>query len=167
MIEPVVFHLDSFVLANSLVDGSVPDGGDENAWYRLLPHVNALLNTVAATLLVRGYVLIRAGNQRAHARTMVAAFVVSALFLISYLTYHSLAGHVVYEGVGAQRVFYLIVLISHIVLAGVVPILAILLLVFAWRRQLGRHRALARWTLPMWLYVSVTGVIVYLMLYVL
>ena len=132
-----------------------------------LPTVNAGLNLTSAVLLVVGYAMIRTGRKALHARFMVAAFVTSVLFLISYLTYHfhQMATH--YEGSGALRVVYFAVLISHVVLAVTVPPLALRTLYLAWRKRWASHRRWARWTLPIWLYVSVTGVVVYLMLYVL
>lgn len=136
-------------------------------WSEALPHVNAFLNAVAATLLVSGYVAIRQGRKEQHARLMLSAFVVSVLFLVSYLIYHWQAGHVRYEGQGVIRIAYLTILFSHIVLAATVPFLALTTLYFAFQEKFDRHRRWARVTLPIWLYVSVTGVIVYLMLYVL
>ena len=134
--------------------------------YDALPHVNATLNTASAVLLVAGWRAIRHQQKERHAALMVAAFVVSVLFLVSYLTYHYKVGHTTYEGEGAIRIVYLSVLVSHIILAALVPILAIFTLTFAFRKRFDRHRRLALWTLPIWLYVSVTGVVVYLMLYV-
>ena len=135
-------------------------------WYEALPHLTAPLNTVSAILLVCGYRAIRQQQRSLHAKLMVAAFVVSVFFLASYLTYHYKVGHTSYDGVGAIRIVYFAVLISHIVLAALVPFLAVLTLTFAVREKIDRHRRLAKWTLPIWLYVSVTGVIVYAMLYV-
>jgi uncharacterized membrane protein YozB (DUF420 family) len=132
---------------------------------RMLPAVNAALNGTAATLLLIGYGLIRRGRMRAHRACMIAAFVVSTLFLASYLTYHAQVGSRRFTGTGAVRAIYLSVLLTHTVLAALVPPLAIVTLVCALRDRFDRHKALARWTLPIWLYVSVTGVIVYLMLY--
>ena len=134
-------------------------------WYEALPHVNATLNTLSAVLLVSGYVAIRRQKKAVHARLMVSAFVVSMLFLTSYLIYHYHAGHKPYEGEGPLKVFYFVVLISHVVLAALVPFLAGVTLFFALRRRFERHRRIARWTFPVWMYVSVTGVVVYLMLY--
>jgi uncharacterized membrane protein YozB (DUF420 family) len=139
---------------------------------KYLPHVNAVLNTVATVLLVTGFVLIKRRRERAHIRTMLAAFGVSVLFLASYLTYHGalrslslserrLPGNVA----PAFRYSYYGVLISHIVLAATVPVLASLTIWHGWRDNRLRHRRLARWTLPIWLYVSVTGVVIYLVLY--
>lgn len=130
-----------------------------------LPHVNAFLNATAAVLLVTGYRFIRAGRREAHKRVMMAAFGVSALFLVSYLVYHSQVGSVRFQGTGAVRSVYLTILVTHSVLAAAVPVLASITLYRAWKGRFDKHRRLARWTLPIWLYVSVTGVIVYWMLY--
>lgn len=130
-----------------------------------LPLVNALLNATATILLVTGYICIRKRRIAAHRAAMIAAFVTSVLFLISYLVYHAQAGSKPFPGTGPVRTVYFAVLISHIVLAAVIPLLATLTL---WRALAGRfdkHVPLARWTLPLWLYVSVTGIVVYLMLY--
>ena len=131
----------------------------------VLPHVNAVLNSTAAVLLVRGYWLIRTGRREAHKRTMLAAFTVSVVFLISYLVYHYQVGSVRFQRTGLLRTVYLTILLTHTVLAATVPILAIVTLRRAWKGWFDKHRQLARWTLPIWLYVSVTGVVVYGMLY--
>jgi len=135
-----------------------------------LPAVNATLNATAAGLLTTGFVLIRSGRKLAHRRVMLTAFTVSVLFLISYLTYHwYLVAHnegvLHYPHTGAIRSVYLSILFTHTVLAATVPVLAIIALRRALKGKFDRHRAIARWTLPIWLYVSVTGVVVYLMLY--
>ncbi|MGH9868891.1 MAG: DUF420 domain-containing protein [Candidatus Polarisedimenticolia bacterium] len=130
-----------------------------------LPGLNAVLNSTSAVLLVTGWVLIRRRRIAAHQACMTAAFCVSVLFLISYLIYHAKAGSVPYTGTGAARVVYFVILITHIILAAAIVPLALTTLTRAWRGQFDRHARLARWTLPIWLYVSVTGVIVYLMLY--
>jgi len=132
---------------------------------RDLPALNALLNATAAVLLVVGWLLIRAGRREAHRRTMLAALGVSTAFLASYLVYHFQVGSVRFQGTGAVRAVYLAVLASHTLLAAAVPVLALVTLVRALRRRFDRHRAIARWTLQIWLYVSVTGVVVYWMLY--
>ena len=132
---------------------------------RDLPAVNATLNGTSAVLLSAGYILIRNGRRDAHHRVMLAAFTVSILFLISYLIYHSQVGSVHYPHPGTMRTVYLSILFTHTVLAATVPVLAILTLRRALKGEFARHRKLAKWTLPVWLYVSVTGVIVYLMLY--
>lgn len=130
-----------------------------------LPALNAVLNAIAAVLLVRGYLLIRAGKRDEHRRVMLVAFGVSVAFLISYLTFHALAGTVYFKGAGALRAIYLTILTTHTALAAAVPVLAIITLRRGLKARFERHRAIARWTLPIWLYVSVTGVVVYLMLY--
>jgi putative membrane protein len=130
-----------------------------------LPAVNATLNALAGVLLVIGWVLIKSRRERAHKITMLSAFAVSAVFLACYLVYHFQVRHVPFEGPDSVRPVYYAILISHVVLAATVPFLAgtTIYLGLADRRQ--KHRRLARWTLPIWLYVSVTGVIVYAMLY--
>lgn len=135
-------------------------------WYEVLPHVNAFLNTMCFVLLCCGYVAIRKGHERLHARFMLAAFFTSTLFLISYVTYHFQVLHKPYTGEGWIRTVYLLILGSHIVLAVVILPLVLVTLYFALRERFDRHRKVARWTFPMWVYVSVTGVTVYVMLYV-
>ena len=130
-----------------------------------LPTVNATLNGAAAILLVIGWVLIRRRRIAAHRAAMIAAFSCSVLFLISYLTYHFQVGSVRFQGTGAVRTVYFTILLTHTVLAAAVPFLAVITLIRALRERFDRHRAIARWTLPIWLYVSVTGVAVYWMLY--
>lgn len=130
-----------------------------------LPAVNATLNGIAAVLLAIGWVLIRRRRIEAHRRVMIAAFSCSVLFLVSYLVYHAQVGSVRFQGTGTLRTVYFSVLLTHTVLAATVPFLAMITLTRAFRRQFPRHRAIARWTLPIWLYVSVTGVVVYWMLY--
>jgi uncharacterized membrane protein YozB (DUF420 family) len=130
-----------------------------------LPAVNATLNATAGVLLLTGYSLIRRRRIQAHRRVMTTAFGVSVAFLICYLVYHSQVGSVPYQKAGFLRVIYFSILISHTSLAAAVPVLAIITLRRALRGDFKRHRQIARWTFPIWLYVSVTGVIVYLMLY--
>lgn len=130
-----------------------------------LPAVNATLNGTAAVLLVWGYTLIRRRKIETHRKVMVAAFSVSVLFLISYLVYHSQVGSVRFPKTGTIRTVYLTILLTHTVLAAAVPVLAILTLRRALKADFARHRAIAVWTFPIWLYVSVTGVVVYWMLY--
>jgi uncharacterized membrane protein YozB (DUF420 family) len=132
---------------------------------RDLPTLNACLNATAAILLVTGHRLIRTGRRQAHQRVMLAAFSVSVLFLISYLVYHYQVGSVRFGGTGAIRTVYLTILVSHSILAAAVPVLAVVTLCRALRGRFDAHRRIARWTLPIWLYVSVTGVLVYWMLY--
>lgn len=130
-----------------------------------LATTNAVLNAVATVLLVTGWVFIARGNKRAHGATMIAAFAVSAVFLVSYLTYHAMAGSVTFQGQGGVRTVYFTILISHVVLAAAVPILALRMFFLAWKRRWDAHRRLGKITLPIWLYVSITGVVIYAMLY--
>ena len=130
-----------------------------------LPPLNALLNATAAVLLVWGYTLIRRKRIDTHRKVMMAAFGVSCLFLVGYLVYHYNVGTVHFRKTGAIRTLYLSILATHTVLAATVPVLAIITLRRGLAARFDRHRRIARWTLPVWLYVSVTGVIVYLMLY--
>ena len=130
-----------------------------------LPTLNALLNSLSALLLTSGFLLIRRGRRDAHRACMLAAFATSTAFLISYLVYHANVGSVAFTGQGSIRVVYFAVLISHVVLAALILPLALVTLYRALGGEFERHRRIARWTLPVWLYVSVTGVIVYLMLY--
>ncbi|HEU0120389.1 MAG TPA: DUF420 domain-containing protein [Bryobacteraceae bacterium] len=132
---------------------------------RDLPALNALLNATAFVLLLIGYRLIRQGKREAHKKVMLAAFTVSALFLTSYLIYHFQVGSVRFQKEGAIRVFYLAILLSHIILAGFVAVMAPITLFRALRERFPAHAKIARWTFPIWAYVSVTGVIVYWMLY--
>ena len=130
-----------------------------------LPTLNAILNATAAVLLVWGYTLIRRKRIQTHRKVMITAFAVSCLFLVSYLVYHYRVGTVRFMHTGAIRTVYLSILGTHTVLAAAVPVLAIITLRRGLAARFDRHRAIARWTLPIWLYVSVTGVVVYLMLY--
>jgi len=130
-----------------------------------LATTNAVLNSLAAVLLVAGWRFIKRGNVRAHRAAMVAAFVTSAVFLACYLTYHYLVGHVPFRGAGVVRPVYFAILISHILLAVAVPVLALRMFFLAWKGRWEAHRRLGRWTMPIWLYVSVTGVVIYAMLY--
>ena len=129
-----------------------------------LPTVNAILNTISAVLLTIGFLMIRRRKIIAHRNCMIAAFVVSGLFLTSYLIYHYHAGSTPFEGSGWIRSVYFAVLIPHIILAASILPLALITLYFALRKRFTKHRRIARWTLPIWLYVSVTGIIVYWML---
>lgn len=131
----------------------------------LLPTINACLNATAAVLLTWGYTLIRRKQVQTHRKVMIAAFITSCVFLVCYLIYHAQVGSVHFAHTGAIRSVYLTILATHTVLAAAVPVLAIITLRRALKGKFDRHRALARWTLPIWLYVSVTGVVVYLMLY--
>lgn len=133
--------------------------------WSLLPAVNATLNSIATVLLVLGFILIRMGRRGAHRAVMLSAFGCSALFLVSYLLYHYQVGSVRFQGQGTIRTVYFAILLSHTVLAAAVPFLAGRTLYLALRDRLTEHRRLARITLPIWLYVSITGVVIYLMLY--
>ena len=132
---------------------------------RDLPTLNAVLNATSACLLALGYVLIRRGRRQAHENVMQAALACSALFLVSYLVYHAQVGSVRFQGQGPIRTVYFSILVSHTILAVVIVPLVIVTFVRAKRGRFERHRAIARVTLPLWAYVSVTGVIVYWMLY--
>lgn len=132
---------------------------------RDLPAINAVLNATAAVLLVWGYTLIRRRKKDTHRRVMLAAFVTSCAFLTFYLIYHAQVGSVRFPRTGTIRTVYLSILATHTVLAAAVPPLAIITLSRGLSAKFDRHRQIARWTLPIWLYVSVTGVVVYLMLY--
>ncbi len=130
-----------------------------------LPAVNATLNAISTIFLATGWAFIRNGRRDAHRACMLAAFTTSALFLASYLVYHFNVGSVRFERQGTIRIVYLTILFTHIVLAAAILPLALVTLSRALARRFDAHRRIARWTLPIWLYVSVTGVVIYLMLY--
>jgi uncharacterized membrane protein YozB (DUF420 family) len=130
-----------------------------------LPTLNASLNATGAVLLFSGYYFIRQQNITAHRFCMASAFVVSVLFLCSYLYYHAHAGSTRFTGVGWIRPVYFTILLTHTVLAAIVPFLAVMTLYRALQQEWDKHRRIARWTLPIWLYVSVTGVVIYGLLY--
>lgn len=145
-------------------------------WVELLPSVNASLNGLATLLLVCGYVLIRSGRPVAHKRVMLTAFATSVAFLACYLVYHYFVGSKKFPGTGPVRTVYLVILATHVVLAATVPFLAAITIYRGLKAERERdvalsgplwqrHRRIAKWTLPIWLYVSVTGVIIYWMLY--
>ncbi len=131
----------------------------------ILPMINAGLNALSALLLLTGYTFIRKGNRQAHRFCMVAAFIVSVVFLVSYLVHHALAGIIYYQGQGFSRILYFIILWTHTPLAALVPVLAILTLRQALKGNFVKHKRLAHWTFPIWMYVSITGVVIYFMLY--
>lgn len=132
---------------------------------RDLPTLNACLNTLSAGLALYGFLMIRRGRREAHRVAMLGALCCSALFLVSYLVYHAQVGSVRYAGQGPWRSVYLGLLLSHTLLAvAILPLIAVTLL-HALRARFARHRRVARWTLPLWAYVSVSGVVVYVMLY--
>jgi putative membrane protein len=130
-----------------------------------LPALNAALNGVSATFLLAGYVLIRRGRVIPHKRCMLGALASSALFLTSYVVYHANTGSRPFTGQGAVRVVYFAILLTHVVLAAAILPLALTTATRGLQAQYARHVRIARWTLPLWLYVSVTGVVIYLMLY--
>jgi putative membrane protein len=130
-----------------------------------LPALNATLNGVSFAFLLAGYVLIKQRRWQQHKRCMLAALASSSLFLISYVIYHANAGSRAFTGTGPVRYVYFAILVTHIVLAALILPMALVTTTRGLREQYVRHARIARWTLPMWLYVSVTGVIIYLMLY--
>ncbi len=130
-----------------------------------LPAVNATLNGIAGILLVIGYLLMRARRIDHHRRVMMAAFVTSSLFLVCYIVYHAQVGSVRFTRQGVVRPLYFTILVTHVTLAAATLPLAIMTLSRGLKARYARHRAIARWTLPIWLYVSVTGVLVYVLLY--
>lgn len=127
--------------------------------------LNASLNATSAVLLAGGYAAIRAGKRDVHKKFMVSAFWVSVVFLVSYVIYHIRVGHVVFQGQGWIRPVYFALLLSHTILAIVIVPLILITLRRAWMEKFDKHRLIARWTLPLWFYVCITGVIVYLMVY--
>ena len=130
-----------------------------------LPALNATLNGIAAILLVTGYLFIKQGRRRQHQWCMLGALTTSALFLVSYVTYHLHTGSRPFPGQGPIRVVYFAILITHVILAAVIVPLALLTAVRGLRSEFDKHVRIARWTFPVWVYVSVTGVVIYLMLY--
>jgi len=130
-----------------------------------LPTLNATLNALSAVFITAGYVLIRRGHRTLHKRCMLAALTTSAAFLVSYVIYHANVGSRPFPGVGVVRAIYFIILITHVILAAVILPLVLTTTIRGLRGEFDRHVRIARWTLPIWLYVSVTGVLVYLMLY--
>ena len=140
-------------------------------WLTALPTVNASLNGLATVLLILGFVLIKKGKRDAHRNVMLTAFGVSVVFLVCYLAYHAGLHHYTGErgkpftGTGVVRTVYLTILISHVILAAVVPILAVMTIYRGLKENWDGHRKIAKVTFPIWLYVSITGVVIYLMLY--
>jgi putative membrane protein len=130
-----------------------------------LPAINASLNAISGVLLIIGYSLMRARRIDQHRRFMIAAFVASSLFLVCYVVYHAQVGSVRFQRQGFVRPLYYTILITHVTLAATVPPLAIVTLTRGLKGRFVKHRAIARWTFPIWLYVSVTGVLVYVLLY--
>ncbi|MEW5741271.1 MAG: DUF420 domain-containing protein [Myxococcota bacterium] len=138
--------------------------GAEGVNLRFMPALNACFNATAAALLVAGKVAIRRKRPDVHRYLMVSAFVASALFLVGYLAYHAVHGDTKFGGTGAAKVVYLAVLASHVLLSTAVVPLALTAFYFAWKKEFPRHARVTRWLHPIWLYVSVTGVAVFLML---
>lgn len=139
-------------------------GNHDTGALSFMPALNAALNGLSATFIVLGYVAIKRKNQDAHKKLMLAAFGASTLFLASYLTYHALHGDTKYPGTGAIRVVYLVVLASHVILSAFALPLTLTSFFFALRKNFKAHRKVVKFTLPIWLYVSITGVVVYAML---
>jgi putative membrane protein len=139
-------------------------GATEGVDLRFMPAVNAGLNALAASLLVAGWVAIKRNARKVHQYLMISAFVASALFLVGYLAYHYVHGDTKYAGEGAMHVAYLVLLASHVLLSMPVVPMALVAFYFAWRKDYRRHRKVTRWLAPIWVYVSVTGVLVYFML---
>src|SRR5436190_7440677 len=133
--------------------------------YSIFPAINATLNGTSAVLLVTAHTMIQRSKIAAHRALMLAAVATSSLFLISYLYYHWHVGSVRFQGHGLSRPVYFTILISHTILAATIVPLVVITLIRALRERFDKHRAIARWTYPLWLYVSVTGVVIYFMLY--
>ena len=133
--------------------------------YTVFPAINASLNGASAVLIVTGRGLIKRGRVAAHRVCMIAAVVASSLFLVCYLYFHAHAGVIRFQGQGLVRPVYFSILITHTILAATIVPLVIITLARAWRGAFDRHRAIARWTFPVWLYVSITGVVIYILLY--
>jgi uncharacterized membrane protein YozB (DUF420 family) len=145
--------------------GVGPHGSPKKMSVSDLPALNATLNAISAALLVTGWMLIKRGRIEQHRRCMLAAFGTSALFLVSYVVYHANIGSRPFQGQGPIRVVYFAILITHVVLAAAILPLSLVTLRRGLTAQYDRHVRIARWTLPIWLYVSITGVVVYVMLY--
>jgi len=128
-----------------------------------LPHFQAVLNTAATLLLASGYYFIRNAKPGLHRACMVTALLISSVFMVSYLTYHAQVGYLPFAGQGIIRPFYFTLLASHVILAAVIVPMVLTTVFFAIKGDFGRHPRLARWTLPLWLYVSVSGVVIYLL----
>jgi putative membrane protein len=142
----------------------VREGGVVSADLSFMPGLNAALNATSATFLVLGLVAIRSGRREVHKRLMVSAFAASAVFLVGYVIYHYAHGDTQYQGEGAIRIFYFGILISHVLLSIIMLPMILGTFYLAARERFSTHRKLARWTLPIWLYVSLTGVLIYFML---
>jgi len=142
-----------------------PIAGNYNrSWVEWLPHINAVINALTSVLLIAGVVFIKSGSPVQHKQCMLAAFTLGMLFLISYIIYHSTVPSTSFGGEGVVRIIYYVLLISHILLAIVVVPFVLLALYHAWREDFVRHKKIVKITFPVWLYVSVSGVLVYLMI---
>jgi uncharacterized membrane protein YozB (DUF420 family) len=128
-----------------------------------LPHFQAILNTLAALFLAAGYRYIRAQNRDAHRICMITALVISTVFMVSYLTYHAEVGYTPFTGQGIIRPFYFTMLASHVILAAVIVPMVLLTVFYAFKGNFDKHPRMARWTLPLWFYVSVSGVLIYIL----
>lgn len=151
VVVAALFYFDS-ATANTAVDVSFQ------------PPLHAILNSLTAIALIVGYVNVKKGNVKAHRAAMLTAFSLSAVFLVSYVTYHFLGERTIYGGDGALKYIYYFVLLTHIVLAVVIVPLVLLSVYFGITNQLARHRRISRWTFPIWLYVAISGVLVYLLI---
>ncbi|MGI9315708.1 MAG: DUF420 domain-containing protein [bacterium] len=128
-----------------------------------LPHFQAILNTTAALLLWAGFSAIRKKNRERHQHCMIAALLVSSIFMVSYLTYHAEVGYTPFEGQGLIRPIYFTMLASHVILAAIIVPLVLITVFYALKQNFSKHPKLARWTLPLWLYVSISGVLIYIL----
>lgn len=144
---------------------SVQTKGNLGDWdASFLVHVNAVLNTLTTLCLIGGFITIKSQNQQAHRKFMMTAFLLSAVFLVSYVVYHAQFGHVSYGGEGTLRIVYFAILITHILLSAVVVPLVLFAVYYALSNQLEKHKKMVQWTFPVWLYVGVSGVTTYVML---
>jgi len=175
MVRSMVRQSDrSFWIFNALVSTTavgflgwlllVREGNGVNADLGFMPGVNAGLNATSATLLVAGFIAIRNGRREIHKRLMVSAFAASAVFLVGYILYHYAHGDTPYQGEGSIRIAYFTILISHVLLSILMLPMILTTFFLAARERFATHKRLARWTLPIWLYVSITGVVIYFML---
>jgi len=142
----------------------IPQKIDLGAWTKVLPHIIGVINSLTAILLIAGYYFIRNGNLKAHRQTMTAAFILGAIFLVCYILYHISNDSTSYGGQGFIRPIYYFLLISHITLSIVVVWFVLRAVYFGYTNQIIQHRKAVKWALPIWLYVSISGVIVYLMI---
>lgn len=163
----LIWFLSIFIVGIILGTYLLPNSTDNTIWgmeLTVLPMLNAILNSFTFIFLLIALIMIKKKNIKLHRRFIIAAFVTTFLFFISYLTYHSMAGSTNYGGDGAMMYMYYFVLITHIVLAALIVPLALITLGRGLNMKVEKHRKIARWTMPLWLYVSFTGVLVYLMI---